>query len=333
MKKNAFFQSPIMCTSNDAVVDQQSQLEILQKRSFESSNCSSSSPNTSPFSSSQRKYVAPLELKQTMEQGALHTMHQDTEAKKSRTAVDLDEDVSTDSSASKPHKSIGEEGKVVSEVVSPSPQQDPTIDLSTSLMMWSQINQHIEEAFGPIVTTTTPEIHDDDRTEGSDNSKCSFGFEKPLSMKKKKKHPIAEKEVSEMVRPVLDKTPSKVEKKVGEDIEDVTCAWSESETSTIPTVIYIRRDVPPVVPDDEALGQNYDAKQLRAIHNYTNRMTHTTDNDEAAVNSSYLMKGLRILSLGVIGTKKASTVSQVKVSKIHLDDDASEAFQQTLIDI
>jgi hypothetical protein len=141
----------------------------------------------------------------------------------------------------------------------------------------------------------------DDCTHGSDNSKCSFGFEKPYG----KTH-LAR---ADPPIPVLDMTPSKIKESHLGDRDNTTCTWSDSEDSSIPAVIYIRRDIPPAVPEDEALGQQYSSKGRKT--------------EESSPATGLFLKGLRTFTFGVFG----------KNQKAHLDDDASEAFKQTLVEL
>jgi hypothetical protein len=161
----------------------------------------------------------------------------------------------------------------------------------------SAIAARIEEELKQIET----DFNADDYSQGSDNSKCSFGFEKP----KGKARPV---QVESHV-PVLDVTPSKVNGGSLEDRDNTTCTWSDSEDSSIPAFIYIRRDIPPVVPDDEALGQQYSL--------------HGRKTEDTSPASGLFLKGLRIFTFGGLGRNV----------KAHLDDDASEAFKQTLVEL
>lgn len=360
-----------MCTSNiGAVIDEQEQQEIIsQKRSFDSNEGSSSSPSTSMNKNNQqhqqRKYVSLSEINhQSVEVVLSPTADIAIEGKpavKSYNVVDLDDDVSTDNSASKQtegkNDDYGDQAVPTDEgdIVSVPPNKE---DLS---LLWSRIAKQLEEEIAqgivPLsaeVTEVAAVIESDERTQGSDNSKCSFGYEKPIikgkskpkSSKKSKAPPKTELEqevlkslyVSED-QPVFDKTPSKLGKTMldgdhNNEFDNTTCTWSESADSAIPAVIYIRRDVPPAVPDDEALGQNYTPQQLRAILEYNSCVHGKTGGTTTPTPSKgYLMKGLRFLTLGAIGTKEVPVTPIVKTEKIHLDDDASEAFHQTLIDI
>jgi hypothetical protein len=370
--KNGFFHSHLMCTSINAVIDESEQQEIIsQKRSFDSNESSSSLKNHPQ----QRKYVSLSELNQNVEAVwnapvTTTTTHTTTEhVVKSYNVVDLDDEVSSDNSGS--NRIDHDDGKVEdhgkshaaadeADIVSVEPSKDAL------MVAWSHIAKQMEEEIAqgivPVLTEVPAVIEEDERTEGSDNSKCSFGYEKPIikdkPKKKEKKNsskspskakppPTADhEEVLKSLyetdqQPVLDKTPSKIGTNVynnDEQFDNTTCTWSESADSTIPTVIYIRRDIPPVVPDDEALGQNYTTQQLRAIYDYTQRVydptNPTTPTTTTAASKSYLMKGLRFITLGAMGSKPdVTTPISTKMKKIHLDDDASEAFHQTLIDI
>ena len=368
MVKNSFFHSPLLCTSNNAVIDESEQQEIIsQKRSFDSHESSSSSKSRQ----SQRKYVSLSELNHGVE--AVWNAHAPTTTTattttttetviKSCNVVDLDDDVSSDHSGSKRNnKKEGGKGHDhdgdAPVVIAPNEEDIQSVEEEALLVAWSHIAKQLEEEIAQGIVPKVTEVpavmdDDDDLTQGSDNSKCSFEYEKPITKEKSnsKKKKNASKKVSsssdheEVLKslydtndphqPVLDKTPSKMGLPIPEEqLDNTTCTWSESAESTIPTVIYIRRDVPPVVPDDEALGQNYTPQQLRAIYDYTQRIQDSTGTSTTS-KSSYLMKGLRFLTLGAIGSKEVPTTPVLKqLKKIHLDDDASEAFHQTLIDI
>ena len=355
-----------MCTSNiSAVIDAEEQQEIIsQKRSFDSNEGSSSS--TSMNKNNQRKYVSLSEMNhQSVEVVLSPTADIAIEGKpavKSYNIVDLDDEVSSDNSASKQTEGKNDD---CGDQAAPTDEGDivsvPTNKEDLSLL-WSRIAKQLEEEIAQGIVPLSAEVTEvgaivesDERTQGSDNSKCSFGYEKPIikgkskpkSSKKSKAPPKTELEqevlkslyVSED-QPVFDKTPSKLGKTIvdgdpNNEFDNTTCTWSESADSAIPTVIYIRRDVPPAVPDDEALGQNYTPQQLRAILEY-NSCIHgktTTTPTTSSSSKGYLMKGLRFLTLGAIGSKEAPVTPIAKMKKIHLDDDASEAFHQTLIDI
>ena len=391
MMKNGFFHSHRMCTSNNAVIDESEQLEIIsQKRSFDSNESSSSSMKKNP---PQRKYVSLSELNQNVEAvwnaPIVDTMTTNTtnnnntgkeHVTKSYNVVDLDDEVSSDNSGS--NRKDNTDDKVIDLAVTTDEGDIVSLEASKEalLVAWSHIAKQMEEEIAqgivPVLTEVPAVLEDDERTQGSDNSKCSFGYEKPIIKGKssKAKHssksksktpspppqspssssPLPNAEHDEVLKslyttdqqPVLDKTPSKLESAAqqhgycnDEQFDNTTCTWSESADSTIPTVIYIRRDVPPVVPDDEALGQNYTPQQLRAIYDYTQRINETTTS--TTTSKGYLMKGLRFLTLGALGAKEVPSApttmtplsSMMKLKKIHLDDDASETFHQTLIDI
>jgi hypothetical protein len=323
--KNAFFHSNLLCTSHSAVVDESEQHVILQQRSFDSQNNATTS-NDSGISTP-RKYVSTTEVIVVQPAVEAALIKKVKMRKKSSTAIDLDDEVSSDSSGDIPIAiaDVEEEEKehtvevsdMVEDVVE---DKDDVVSVESNGFVWSDIMKNLEEE--PVLV-----IQEDERTQGSDNSKCSFGFEKPVSKVKKSpraqsKTPIVNEDMVTDQVYVLDKTPAKlVVKTIVPDYEhdNTTCTWSESADSSIPTVIYIRRDRPPVVPDDEALGQ----------HHYYSKQPVVDE-----VSKSYLMKGLRLLTLGAIGSNKVTASSlQTKMKKTHLDDDASEAFQQTLVDI
>ena len=297
--------------------------------------------------------------------------------------MDLDDEVSSDHSGSNrsPNSRWNrDDGTTGMEPVVTTPtthnDEEDIISVGASkkdlMVAWSRIAQQLEDEIAQGIVPLSAEIaevtavvEDDERTHGSDNSKCSFGYEKPIikngtshrhkkSSKSKRTPPKDEQD--EVLKslfpsdpPVLDKTPSKLFEPWSflpattsdEPYDNTTCTWSESADSSIPTVIYIRRDLPPIIPDDEALGQNYTPEQLRAIHDYTSRMNQGSSSTSTTTPKSYLMKGLRFLTLGAIGSTSSSnnkgesmtTPVSMKLKKIHLDDDASEAFHQTLIDI
>ena len=375
MTKNGFFHSHLLCASNNAVIDESEQLEIIsQKRSFDSNESSTSLKNHSQL----RKYVSPSQLNQSSVEDLWNSTANKTttteDVLKSCNAVDLDDEISSDISGvnciDRSDGKINDHGGIHvacedGDIVSLEPSKEAL------LVAWSHVVKQMEEEIAhgivPVSSEVLVAVEDDERTQGSDNSKCSFGYEKPIMKetsklkKKKMKHtsskssspispPTAEhsEEILKSLfetdhQPVLDKTPSKVGTTNvvynDEQFDNTTCTWSESADSTIPTVIYIRRDVPPVVPEDEALGQNYTVQQSRAIYEYTNRMKDptTTGGSKSVPSKSYLMKGLRYITMGAMGSKEVTTTAMTpeftKIKKIHLDDDASEAFQQTLIDI
>lgn len=181
-----------------------------------------------------------------------------------------------------------------------SPSQECTeegIVTSSSGLSKFAMATHIEEELKRIDINCNA----DDCTQGSDTSKCSFGFEKPKGKVRLVR--------SDPATPVPDITLSKIKASYSEDRDNTTCTWSDSDESSIPAFIYIRRDIPPAVPDDEALGQQYSM--------------HGRKMEETSTVTGLFLKGLRIFTFGGFG----------KNIKAHLDDDASEAFKQTFVEL
>jgi hypothetical protein len=305
--------------SNDAVADQ----SALPQRSFDSND-------SSPSNGSRGKYVSLSEFKQSVEADVDHKKENtgQDETKVLYKVVDLDDDVSSDDSETKSNLKCSET-KIETNIETPCAEsiekECSTIEPSTELILWSHITQNYMEELNFHST-----IQDDDRTQGSDNSKCSFGYEKPKITQKLL--PIAPETMDMQLidQPVLDKIPSKVGNHMLDEHDNATCTCSDSESSTIPSIIYIRRDMSNIVPEEETLEYHYDALPDR-IKAYSNTSSE--------ISSSIIMKGLRFLSLGAIGTNKTNksastnTGSNKATRKMPLDDDVSEIFQQVLIDI
>jgi hypothetical protein len=291
--KNFFLNSQIMCTSNNAVIEQTQQPEQQEHPCTEHESCIHGNPSDDMLFK-QKNCIAVLSIDDPT----------DKIDPLKRNGDDIGKLLNEFRLVQTPPTLVPEIFSVSKDIVDELGNDSP----ESSKPTWNYITEHIKDA---LENHAEDDFQADDCTQGSDNSKCSVAFDKPISKKSSDRHGHKVKNTTD--QPILDKTPSKFKDNDAEDHDNTTCTCSESENSTIPNVIYIRRDIPPIVPDDEALGQLYsvggDGKTYRTI-------------DPAASGTSAFMKGLRLFT-GGFG----------KHNKVHLDDDASETFQQTLVEL